>query len=57
MFFQNGTLSSMSSHFEYYFTCVSFKGIGCSNDTAKVLSQMESAPRRAFNVKYQTYCG
>lgn len=57
MSFQNGTLSSMSSHFECYFTCVSFKGIACSNDTAKVLSQMEPAPRRAFNVKYQTYCG
>lgn len=35
MSFQNGTLSSMSSHFECYFTCVSFKGIACSNDTAK----------------------
>lgn len=29
---------------------ISFKGIACSNDTAKVLSQMEPAPRKAFLV-------
>ena len=29
---------------------ISFQGIACSNDTAKVLSQMEPSPRRAFLV-------
>lgn len=29
---------------------VSFQGRACSNDTAKALSQMEPAPRRAFLV-------
>lgn len=39
----------MYSHCECYSTYL-FQGIPCSNDTAKVLSQMEPAPRRAFLV-------